>query len=272
MYRAFKRHLLLASTVVLALGLPAAASLLSDPHVAQDPSRNVAATTVTRVPSNRIALVIGNANYPDANEPIANAIGDSLDLAASLRSRNFDVDMIEDATTEAMDAAIESFVAKAGPGITAVVAFDGYGLQSGHENYMIPTDGQIWKERDVRRAGFSLSALLTRLSEKHCDHMVAILDASRRNPFERRFRSGSDGLAAIEPPRGTIVFSTMMPGRISDGTEAQSRPLRSLIKLMDRAELDAEPLFAQTRREVSIVSKGRQIPVVSSTLVDTFAF
>lgn len=271
MYRAFKRHLLLASTVVLALGLPAAANLSSDPHVAQDAS-NVTAKPAVPAFSHRIALVIGNANYPDANAPIANAIGDSLDLAESLRNRNFDVEVIEDAMTQTMDVAIETFVAKAGPGVTAVVAFNGYGLQSGHENYMIPTDAQIWKERDVRRAGFSLSTLLARLSEKRCEHMVAILDASRRNPFERRFRSGSEGLAAVEPPRGTIVFSTMMPGRVSDGTEAQSRPLRSLVKLMDRAQLDAEPLFARTRREVSIVSKGRQVPVVASTLVDTFSF
>jgi hypothetical protein len=38
-----------------------------------------------------------------------------------------------------------------------------------------------------------------------------VLDASRRNPFERRFRSYSAGLGAIQTAPNTIIISAASP-------------------------------------------------------------
>jgi Caspase domain len=48
--------------------------------------------------TSRIALVIGNDHYPDANAPLTQSINDARDLTASLRSNGFNVDILEDIT------------------------------------------------------------------------------------------------------------------------------------------------------------------------------
>src|SRR5579872_4960547 len=40
----------------------------------------------------RLALVIGNGNYPDANAPLTQPINDARALGAALRREGFDVD------------------------------------------------------------------------------------------------------------------------------------------------------------------------------------
>ena len=77
----------------------------------------------------------------------------------------------------------------------ALVFFSGYGIQSSRQSYMVPVDAQIWTEADVRRDGFSLETVLNELNGRGAGVKIALLDASRRNPFERRFRSFSAGLA-----------------------------------------------------------------------------
>src|SRR6266852_8355761 len=40
----------------------------------------------------KVALVIGNGHYPDANEPLAQPINDARALTAALRGNGFDVE------------------------------------------------------------------------------------------------------------------------------------------------------------------------------------
>src|ERR1700676_5456191 len=48
--------------------------------------------------TSRLALVIGNGNYPDASAPLAQPINDARGLTAALRAQGFDVDVVEVAT------------------------------------------------------------------------------------------------------------------------------------------------------------------------------
>ena len=54
----------------------------------------------------RIALVIGNGHYPDANAPLGQPINDARALSAELRRDGFDVDVIEDASKDDMTRAV----------------------------------------------------------------------------------------------------------------------------------------------------------------------
>ena len=71
---------------------------------------------------------------------------------------------------------------------------------------MIPVDAQIWTEADVRRDGFGLETVLGEINSRGAGVKIALIDASRRNPFERRFRSFSAGLAPVIAPNGTLVM------------------------------------------------------------------
>jgi hypothetical protein len=63
--------------------------------------------TVESVGATQLALIIGNGNYPDAAEPLIQPINDASDLADAMRHRGFDVDMVQDATKNAMSATRE---------------------------------------------------------------------------------------------------------------------------------------------------------------------
>jgi hypothetical protein len=66
--------------------------------------------------------------------------------------------------------------------------------------YMIPTDAVIWKESDVRHEGMSVETVLHAIKERGARATLAVLDASRRNPYERRFRTYSQELRQSTRP------------------------------------------------------------------------
>src|SRR5262245_46248115 len=54
----------------------------------------------------RVALLIGNSNYPDRGDPLKEPINDSRDLAEELRRLGFDVDVQQNLTKDAMRRAL----------------------------------------------------------------------------------------------------------------------------------------------------------------------
>src|SRR5205814_1579680 len=88
----------------------------------------------------RIALVIGNGHYPDANSPLTQPINDARALTASLRRDGFDVDVVEDASRDDMARAVERLKSKIKQDSVVMLFYGGYGVQVGRESYMIPVD------------------------------------------------------------------------------------------------------------------------------------
>ena len=120
----------------------------------------------------------------------------------------------------------------------------------------------------MRRDGIGIDTILAELNARGANVKLAIIDASRRNPFERRFRGVSTGLAPVTAPRGTLVISAAAPGTvISDNDEANSLFVRELLKEMRSPNLSIEEVFNRTRIGVSRASKGEQVPWISSSLV-----
>src|SRR5262245_59911236 len=163
----------------------------------------------------RVAIVIGNAAYPDAEAPLKDPTNNARTLADELRRHGFEVDSAENLTKEAMRAALDRFYAKIKSGSTALLFFSGYGIQSDRQTYMIPVNAQIWTEADVRRDGYSLDSVLAEMNSRGARVKIAILDASRRNPFERRFRPVAAGLAPVAVPTATVAMSAAAPGAVT---------------------------------------------------------
>jgi hypothetical protein len=135
---------------------------------------------------------------------------------------------------------------------------------------MIPVNAQIWTEPDVRRDGFSLDTVLAEMNSKGARVKIAILDASRRNPFERRFRAVAAGLAPVAVPKGTVVMYSAAPGAVVRDGDRQvfvSELIREI-----RAPGKVEEAFNRTLIGVSRESKGEQVPWFSSSLVEEFSF
>ena len=221
----------------------------------------------------RIALVIGNAAYPDASAPVPSAIKDARSLAEELKRNDFEVEEKENANRETMRRALDAFLAKIQPGSAALLYFSGFGIQSARQTYLIPVDAQIWSEPEVKRDGFGLDDILSQMGQRGARVKIAILDASRRNPYERRFRSFSAGLATIDAPDGTLAIYAAAPGRVSnDAAGDTSLFMQELLKEIRTPDNTAEDAFNHARLGVSRASNREQIPWVVSSLSEDFSF
>ncbi|NEW95053.1 caspase family protein [Rhodopseudomonas sp. BR0M22] len=217
--------------------------------------------------SSRLALVIGNGHYPDAAAPLAQPINDARALSAKLRGDGYDVDMIEDASRDDILRAVGRLKARARKDATVMLFFGGYGIQSGRDNYMVPVDAKIWTEADVRRSGVSVEQVLAEIKAAGASTSLAVLDASRRNPYERRFRAYSHGLAPIETPANALVLSSATPGQVADDNDApNSMVVAELIGSLS-SPASAEAAFAKARQAVIKATSGAQVPSMTSSLV-----
>jgi uncharacterized caspase-like protein len=242
-------------------------------HVEKLHSRPVIASNLSREPARqsaeRLALVIGNSGYPDADAPLSQTASDAEALANVLRKDGFVVDVVENATHAEMTRAIDRLKSRVGPSSIVLFYFGGYGVQSDGQDYMIPVDAKIWRERDVRRDGVSVNHLLSELKSSGARIRLAIIDASRRNPYERRFRIYSHGLAPIEATANTLVLTSAAPDQVVDDRDGPRSPLMTaLLKEMNSSTRSIQAIFEDTRAAVAATTQSRQIPAVSSTLIE----
>jgi uncharacterized caspase-like protein len=264
----------LVGTVSLVIGAHAALNMRSL-DVATAASSEQAANAAKR-PS-RIALVIGNGHYPDANAPLSQPVNDARAVSAALRHEGFDVDVIEDASHDDMTRAVARLKSKVRSDSVVMLFFGGYGIQVGRESFMIPVDATIWKEADVRREGVSVESVLDAVKDFGACAKLVVLDASRRNPYERRFRTFSHGLAPIVVPDNALILTSATPGAVADdSTGANSVLVTELLTHINTPRTEqaraAEAIFNQTRIAISRASDGAQVPSVSSSLMEDVSF
>ena len=166
-----------------------------------------------------------------------------------------------------MRLALNRLYSRIKPGSVALIFFSGYGIQSGRQSYLIPVDAQIWTEADVRRDGFSLETILGEINNRGAGVKIALLDASRRNPFERRFRSFSAGLAPVIAPSGTLVmYSAALSSVVSDAGTDHSLFVSELLKEIRVPDLtrrgNAEP--HPRRRDAGVARRAGAVDFVVS--------
>ena len=260
----------LAGMVSLAIGAHAALNkrtLDAAKAIATEQSADVAKR------ASRIALVIGNGHYPDAPAPLTQPINDARALTAALRGNGFDVDVVEDAGKDDMGRAIDRLKSKIRPDSVVMLFFGGYGVQAGRESYMIPVDAAIWKEADVRRQGVSIESVLELMKAQGARTKLVVIDASRRNPYERRFRAFSHGLAPINAPDNALILTSATPGKVADDSEGPYSVLMSeLLANLTAQGAGVETVFNKTRAAISRASEGEQVPSVSSSLLEDVRF
>ncbi|KGT74147.1 peptidase [Bradyrhizobium japonicum] len=266
-------------TIAVAAALIGTVSLVIGAHAALnmraiDAAKAVSTDQVTGSigQSSRLALVIGNGHYPDANAPLTQSINDARALSSSLRKNGFDVDMVEDATKDDMVRAVNRLKSRIKRDTVVMLFFGGYGVQAGRESYMLPVDAVIWRESDVRRQGVSIDGVLDMMKEQGAKAKLVVVDASRRNPYERRFRSYSHGLAPISAPDNALILSSASPGKVVDDGKGEHSVLVSEFLTNLNAQGSAESVFNKTRVAISRASEGDQVPTISSSLLEDVHF
>jgi tetratricopeptide (TPR) repeat protein len=225
-------------------------------------------------PDSRVALVIGNASYPNADPKLTQPAANARVMGDELFRDGFQVEEGENLTKEDMQRAIGRLYDKIKSGTAALLFFSGYGIQASGKSYMVPIDAQIYKEDDVRHDGISVDAVLSEMKNRGASVKIVILDASRRNRYESNFRSAPLGLAVpATPPVGTLLMYSAGPGTVArDSAGDLSLFVSELLDEMRAPGVSAAEVFDRTRMGVLRASQGEQQPWNLSYINEAFSF
>ncbi|MBI3452468.1 MAG: caspase family protein [Rhodospirillales bacterium] len=219
----------------------------------------------------RVALIIGNSAYKEA--PLKNPVNDARAMAKTLREQGFEVILREDATKTQINDAVGEFGEKLSEGAVGLFFFAGHGIQVQGRNYMVPVDARITSEQRVRLETLDVEAVLDQMQAARTRVSMVILDACRNNPFERRFRSVSGGLAQINAPTGTLIAYATAPGKVAaDGEGENGLYTQELLGALRLPGLKIEDVFKRVRVAVMQKSNESQIPWEASSLTGDFYF
>ncbi|MBU1169103.1 MAG: caspase family protein [Proteobacteria bacterium] len=222
-------------------------------------------------PGQRLALVLGNANY--TSSPLKNPVNDANIMAETLGRFGFDVIKGCDLSRNDMKRKVDEFGDRLKKGGIGLFYYAGHGMQVKGRNYLIPVDAQIKSEQDVEYEALDTGRVLAKMDAAKNSLNIVILDACRDNPFARSFRSVSHGLAHMDAPSGTLISYSTAPGSVaSDGPSQNGLYTRELVKYMAVPGLKIEDVFKKVRLHVRNDSNNQQVPWESSSLEGDFYF
>jgi uncharacterized caspase-like protein len=266
----FVRPLLSALLAACLMVATAAATAATEVRPAE---RNliVAASKAQPASEPRIALVIGNADYPNA--PLANAVNDARAIAERLAELRFRVTRIENATQEQMYEAIRAFGDQLRGGGVGLFYYAGHALQVRGRNYLLPARAMIEREDEIIYRTVDTGLILDKMESARNRVNVVILDACRNNPFGREFRNIAPGLAVVDAPYNTLIAFATAPGAVaSDGGGRNGLYTQHLLQSLASPGVGLDDVFKKVRTGVRQASAGRQVPWESTSLEVDFYF
>jgi hypothetical protein len=238
------------------------------------PASNEGPSVALRGPEQRIALVIGNSNYRNAQQ-LTNPDNDAQSMAQFLNQAGFEVIAATDLTQNDMIKVMQDFsgkVAARGPNTVAMIYYAGHGVQLAGENYLVPVDAKISSPSDLVNNSVRLVDLMATLEAIPSRMRIVVLDACRNNPFPGINDAGR-GLAIVDAPNGSIVGYSTAPGTEAlDGAGSHSPYAEAFLHLAREPNLPIEQLFKRVRLEVNHSTDGQQTPWESSSLTSDFYF
>jgi carboxyl-terminal processing protease len=220
----------------------------------------------------RVALVIGNAAYE--RSPLRNPVNDARAIADRLQRLGFTVVRRDNMKAREIGAALREFRSKLSPGAVALFFYAGHGMQVRGANYLPAVDADIEAEEDVPNQSLNVAQVIELMEDAKARVNLVFLDACRDNPFARKFRSASRGLARIDTTASGILISfATRPGSVaSDGEGKNGLYTEHLIRHMETPGLPIEQVLKRVGADVKVASKGRQEPWSEGLIEGDFYF
>lgn len=206
--------------------------------------------------ANRVALVIGNADYrhlPALANPVedANAVANRLGQLGFqlLRRGSGSSGAVINLDENGFVVAIEALAEHARGAEIALLYFAGHGMQVAGESYLLPVDVPVESQELLRRNSLRLEEILAALDGKAA-LTVAIFDACRDVPIKTRstrglFGGAVRGLGRIDSGgRSRIVAYSGAPGEaVADGGGRHSPYTQLLLDHLGRKRTEVGTLF-----------------------------
>ena len=218
----------------------------------------------------RLALVVGVGAYAHA-PALANPTRDAKAMAETLGGLGFRVDLVLDPDYRRLSTALREFGHKAADADLTLVYFAGHGVQVEGQNFLIPADAQLERERDLVYEALPLNLFLGELGQAK-KLGIMLLDACRDNPFvDRLARSAGTGPATVragmgridDTPSDTLVaMATRANAVAEDGGGGHSPYAQALIDELKTPGTELGLFFRRVRDRVRTATNGRQEPYV----------
>ncbi|OEZ80411.1 caspase domain protein [Janthinobacterium sp. HH104] len=224
-------------------------------------------------PGKRIALVIGNAAYP---QPLLNPVNDARAMAERLRRLGFDVLLRTDINAQQLQKASAEFSTQARGADIALVFYAGHGAQAGEANYVLPLGANMHalSAAAIAAQGVSVSSLAGDLQRTGARGAVLILDACRQEytrggavAIPGGGNVASHGFADTAAPRGVVIAYSAGPGALARdfwSPDSRNSPYTSaLLDALDAPGLPMSDVFSQVAARVAAMTHDVQKPRVS---------
>jgi len=221
---------------------------------------------------NRIALIIGNAAYPDS--PLANPGNDARAVEEKPILLGFGTLIRIDATNIEMEEGLSEFAGNLDSCDVALFFFAGHGMQIDGKNYLTAVDTSFEKEIDAKYSSLALDKVIETMEKGSNSTDIIMLDACRTNPYERRWRGiESRGLAPVYAPKGMIIGYATSPGQVAhDGDGNNGAYTDAFLRHVSTPDTTIEDLFKRVRNTLSSSARGRQISWEHTSLMGDFYF
>ena len=205
-------------------------------------------------PGKRIALVIGNAAYP---QPLLNPVNDARAMAERLRRLGFEVLLRTDINSAQLQKASAEFSTQARGADIALVFYAGHGAQAGEANYVLPIGANMnaLSSAAIQSQGVAVASLAGDLQRSGARGAVLILDACRAE-YTRGGQqlpvngsgAASHGFADTSAPRGVVIAYSAGPGALARdfwSPDSRNSPYTSaLLDALDAPGLSMGELFS----------------------------
>ena len=224
-------------------------------------------------PGKRIALVIGNAAYP---QPLLNPVNDARAMAERLRRLGFEVLLRTDINAQQLQKASAEFSTQARGADIALVFYAGHGAQAGEANYVLPLGANMnaLSAAAIAAQGVSVSSLAGDLQRTGARGAVLILDACRQEytrggavVLPGGGNAASHGFADTQAPRGVVIAYSAGPGALARdfwSPDSRNSPYTSaLLDALDAPGLPMGDVFSQVAARVAAMTHDVQKPRVS---------
>ena len=183
----------------------------------------LAATSAHAQSANRLALVIGEANY--AGTPLPTAANDAALVSQTLSADGFDVSEFHDLDRAGLQANVAAFLAKvraAPDGAAVTVYLSGIGASADCDDLLLPVDARIAAAGDVAKIGLSMTKLMRELAATKSAVRLVMLDGARPAPPE---------VSAVDLPRGLLPLRA--PEATTFGLSAEAHDFEAPPKVGD---------------------------------------
>ena len=232
----------------------------------------VAAQQIPAEPETRVALVIGNSAYVNA-EPLPNPANDAADVSGALERLGFEVTRVNDADRAGLMTALRNFSRRSASASVALVFYAGHGVEMGGTNYLIPVDANLEWDSDVQFEAVPLDFVLSATEGVGRLRMV-ILDACRNNPFDVKARNATRGvrvgrgLAELDPPgRNILVAYATAAGAVADDGDGRNSPFtRALLQHLEEPDVEVHMMFRRVTDTVLAETDQQQQPYLYASL------